>query len=248
MRGGGIRDERQAGRPSPPRRSLGRLTRRRPRGYPCAFSAFAVIPARASGQCGGFDASRKAFFVSSPPAGRLLSCALCGAVLLLCPRCFRQRRLCDPCRVQQRRVRCRLANARYQRTAHGARQHAAAQHRYRQRRQHEVTDPDSRPPPLVPIDVPPHDVSTPLPVPVGNPPSAAPPVPVSTPLPVPVGDPPSAAPPVPTSRPASTGDEFGGDRCHRCRRALSGWLVPASFARLPQRRGQARPRIHLDSS
>lgn len=72
--------------------------------------------------------------------GVLLCCSVCGVVNVLCASCYRQRRYCDSCALQQRRNSCRSAKARYQKTPRGARLHAHRQSRYVARQRKKVTD------------------------------------------------------------------------------------------------------------
>ena len=69
----------------------------------------------------------------------------CGATFFLCPQCDHGQRYCSPeCREAARRLRHCAADAKYQKTPHGARQHAHRGQKYRdKKRAHtEKSDPE----------------------------------------------------------------------------------------------------------
>jgi hypothetical protein len=86
-----------------------------------------------------------ASMVSSAVSLRALTCAVtsCGAVFLLCTRCYRGQRYCsETCAHAARNESMRSAGRRYQRTREGQRGHADRQRAYRQRQK--VTHQGSR--------------------------------------------------------------------------------------------------------
>lgn len=71
---------------------------------------------------------------------RLLQCAHCHALFVLCSRCFRGQRYCSAaCRNAMRQQSLRRAGRRYQRSQRGRFQHTRRQQRYRTRGGSNVT-------------------------------------------------------------------------------------------------------------
>jgi len=166
--------------------------------------------------------------VCSLPHGRLQACTLCGAVAILCPRCARSRRFCEPCAAIRRRQCVREANARYQASPNGRRRHAQRQTNYRRRQIQSVTDHSS--PQAAPLPIPAlHEHPT-----INKPTPTAPIAPIAPTAPIAPSGPIAPAPP---------SSLVSAAHCEQCRRPLSGLLVPASFARLPRRRRKARPAL-----